>query len=281
MDLNRQDVGENILVGYFADYSGAEDAIHDLTEAGLSANQIGIATTDGVPESQLTDGASRHESFWSKVVNFFEGKDHSERETDPDFMRLDSSAYDERLRSGGVLVTVNFLSPEERQECEDILEEHGGKIEEGGVSRAAGVSESKTNLHGQNQGSRIQLLSEVLRVHKDRISKGEVRLRKEVVNENQTLEVPVSREELVIERNPAVSGAVPSRDIGSDQEVRVPLSEEQVRVEKKPIVKEEVRVGKKKVQESKRVNEQVKREELRVDNDADAKMIDQPKKGVA
>jgi uncharacterized protein (TIGR02271 family) len=112
------------------------------------------------------------------------------------------------------------------------------------------------------------------------VSKGEVRLCKEVVNENQTIEVPVTREELVIERVPAeASTSSPSAQIGSDREVRIPLTEEQVRVEKKPTVKEEIRVGKKKVQESKQVTEQVKREELRVDREGDV----QPdrKKGVA
>jgi uncharacterized protein (TIGR02271 family) len=74
-------------------------------------------------------------------------------------------------------------------------------------------------------------------------------------------------------------GAAASSQIGSEREIRVPLSEEQVRVEKRPIVKEEVTVGKKKVQESRQVNEQVKREELKVDREGD--VTRKPKKGVA
>jgi len=53
-----------------------------------------------------------------------------------------------------------------------------------------------------------------------------------VVTENQTVEVPVTREELVIDRIPAQAGTPASEAIGSNQEIRVPLSEEEVRVER-------------------------------------------------
>jgi uncharacterized protein (TIGR02271 family) len=114
---------------------------------------------------------------------------------------------------------------------------------------------------------RVQLFGEVLRVHKERINRGEVRLRKDVVTENQTIEVPVTREELVLERV-AVSGdtPAPSANIGGGQEIRIPLSEEKVRLEKEPVLREEVSVGKREVQDVARVSGDVRREELRVDD---------------
>ena len=68
---------------------------------------------------------------------------------------------------------------------------------------------------------RIQLFGEVLRVHKERISRGEVRLHKDVVTDRQTVEVPVTREELVLERVavPADTPA-PSANIGSGSSPR-------------------------------------------------------------
>jgi uncharacterized protein (TIGR02271 family) len=119
-------------------------------------------------------------------------------------------------------------------------------------------------------GDRVQLFGEVLRVHKERISRGEVRVRKDVVTENQTIEVPVTREELVLERV-AASPNTPasSADIGRSQEIRVPLSEDSVRVEKQPVVREEVKVGKREVSDVARVGDEVRREELRVDSDLD------------
>jgi uncharacterized protein (TIGR02271 family) len=118
---------------------------------------------------------------------------------------------------------------------------------------------------------RVQLFGEVLRVHKERINRGEVRVRKDVITENQTIEVPVMREELVLERV-AVSENTPasSANIGGSQEIRVPLSEEKVRLEKQPVVREEVSVGKRQVAGVETVNADVRREELRVDPDLEA-----------
>jgi uncharacterized protein (TIGR02271 family) len=123
---------------------------------------------------------------------------------------------------------------------------------------------------GEYDGDRVQLFGEVLRVHKERISRGEVRVRKDVVTENQTIEVPVTREELVLERV-AVSPNTPasSANIGRSQEIRVPLSEDSVRVEKQPVVREEVIVGKREVSDVARVGDELRHEELRVDSDVD------------
>jgi uncharacterized protein (TIGR02271 family) len=131
------------------------------------------------------------------------------------------------------------------------------------------VDRRPTNA-GEYTGDRVQLFGEVLRVHKERISRGEVRVRKDVVTENQTIEVPVTREELVLERV-AVSPNTPasSANIGRAQEIRVPLSEDSVRVEKQPVVREEVVVGKREVSDVARVGDEVRHEELRVDSDVD------------
>jgi uncharacterized protein (TIGR02271 family) len=71
-----------------------------------------------------------------------------------------------------------------------------------------------------------------------------------------------------------VSGqeAAKAGEIGSDKEIRVPLSEERARVEKQPIVSEEVRVGKRAVQKTERVSEDVRHEELRVDKQGDVEV---------
>ena len=101
---------------------------------------------------------------------------------------------------------------------------------------------------------RVQLFGEVLRVHKERISRGEVRVRKDVVTENQSIEVPVTREELVLERVGVPGNTpAPSAKIGNPQEIRVPLSEDKVRLEKQPVVREEVLVGKREVEDVARV----------------------------
>jgi uncharacterized protein (TIGR02271 family) len=106
------------------------------------------------------------------------------------------------------------------------------------------------------------------------VQRGEVRLRKEVVTENQNVQVPVTREELVIERTP-VEGRQATGQIGTEKEIRVPLSEERASVEKVPMVREEVRVGKRAVEDTRNITDQTRREELRVEKEGDVRELDE------
>ena len=97
----------------------------------------------------------------------------------------------------------------------------------------------------------------------------EATITKTPVTETKTVEVPVTHEEISVERRP-VSGtstsatAATDRPVESEQEIRVPLKQEQVQVTKQPYVKEEVAVKKKPVTETKTVSDQVTSEEVRV-----------------
>src|SRR5256885_6644657 len=154
-------------------------------------------------------------------------------------------------------------------EARTILQLDGGECRQSRFENASSARSMRaaSGVSGTEGDRRIQLRGEMLRTHKERVQRGEVQLRKDVVTQNQNIQVPVTREELVIERTPG-SGQV-SGEIGRDQEVRVPLSEERVRVEKQPVVNEEVRVGKRQVQSNKQVSDQVRHEELHVDKEGD------------
>ena len=118
---------------------------------------------------------------------------------------------------------------------------------------------------------RIQLREEQLRARTQRVQAGEVRVHKDIITEMKTIDVPVTREEVVIERRPvgrAVSGR--AADIGqSSQEIRIPVMEEQVTIEKTPVVREEVEIGKRTVTETQHLTGSVQHEELRVDAPTD------------
>ena len=118
------------------------------------------------------------------------------------------------------------------------------------------------------EGARIQVREEELQAHKQLVEAGEVRVRKEVVTEHRTIEVPVQREEVVIERH-APTGEPGASDLRPGEEIRVPVRKEQVTVEKRPVVKEEVTVGKRAVQGTERVGGEVRREEVRVEREGD------------
>lgn len=239
--------------------------------------------------------------FWHRVKNFFEGGDapepYAEERTRGDMatreVTTDSNIYDydpedfhqswgttsdrsrylgqQYARSGqGYIVSV--VASDRRAEAESILEANGadlGTADSYSGTETGAYSGQSTSTADLESPRRIQLYGEVLRVHRDRVQRGEARIRKETVTETQNVQVPVTREELVVERVP-VSGerAATGVNVGSDsEEIRVPLTEEVARVEKEPIMREQVEVGKRKITETENREETIRREELRVDED--------------
>jgi uncharacterized protein (TIGR02271 family) len=121
-----------------------------------------------------------------------------------------------------------------------ILERYGADTGLVHLNPAATPSTSANPATTSEGAQRLELLKEVLRVNKQRVQTGEVTLRKEVITETQTVEVPLMHEELVIERRPVTNPQAVTGEIGSGEEIRVQLSEERVTVEKQPVVREEV-----------------------------------------
>jgi uncharacterized protein (TIGR02271 family) len=94
---------------------------------------------------------------------------------------------------------------------------------------------------------------------------GEVSVRKRVRTDRESIEVPTRHEEVSVERVP-LSGEPSEAEIGED-EVRVPLTDEEVVVEKRPVAKEEVRIRKDVVEDTEMVEEDVRREEIDVEDE--------------
>lgn len=114
--------------------------------------------------------------------------------------------------------------------------------------------------------TRIPLIEERLNVSK-RTSTSEVTITKEPVTETKTVEVPVTHEELTVERRPASelsSTTTTERPVQSKMDTKVQLSKEDVQVTKEPYVKEEVVVKKKPVTETRTVSDTVTSEKIDV-----------------
>ena len=122
---------------------------------------------------------------------------------------------------------------------------------------------------------KIRLKEERLNVDKQNVKTGEVDIHKRTVEETRTIDVPVEREEVVIDRKPVKDGEVPAGDFDTDNdtdEIRIPIREEQVEVTKKPVVTEEVDIHKEKKHDTKHVSEEVRREELDVDTEGNVEV---------
>jgi uncharacterized protein (TIGR02271 family) len=115
-----------------------------------------------------------------------------------------------------------------------------------------------------DQERSLRLREEQLQANKERVQAGEVTLHKDVVEEQKTLNVPVTHEEVYVERRDANVGQVDNAPIGQDEMISVPVSEEQVNVTKQAVVTGEVSVGKRAVTENQQVSDTVQREEARV-----------------
>ena len=120
----------------------------------------------------------------------------------------------------------------------------------------------------EESGRTVELREEELQARTRPVEAGEVRIGKEVVTEQRTMEVPVTREEVEIERRP-VDRQPSDRPIGEGETISVPVREEQVTVEKRPVVTEEIRVGKQEVQDTEQVSGTVRREEARIEREGD------------
>lgn len=265
------------------------------------AHRGGSSAGSGSATSSVKNAASnvgaKAEGVWDKVKNFFEGgsaepyaTERSEGDLGTRTITSDNYDYDhsdfhnnltglnvpeDRSRylghrfgsdENGAVVTVN--AGPRNSEAEAILRQYGADLGENAStydysSAPARSTGTQTGVEGTQN---IQLLGEILRVQKERISRGEVTLRKEVITENQTVQVPVTREELVIERHAADGSTPASGTVGETGEIRIPLTEERASIDKSTVVREEVSVGKRAVEETRDLSGQVSREELVVED---------------
>ena len=112
---------------------------------------------------------------------------------------------------------------------------------------------------------------EELKVGTTERESGRVRLRKYVVTDEVTKTVPVKREEVRLEREPITDANVGDAMDGpaiSDEEHEVVLHEEEVVSEKRAVPKERVRLDKDVKVDEETVSEEVRREQVEVDQGA-------------
>jgi uncharacterized protein (TIGR02271 family) len=185
----------------------------------------------------------------------------------------DARHFDRGFQEGGVLVTVQ--ADQDAALARQALIESEADL---GPAHAAMRTSAAPATHGAD---RLELREEQLDVDTEQVRAGEVRLRKETVTEQRTIDVPVTREEVVIERHDVAGREAGAGAIGDDEDIRIPLMEEEVRVEKTPVVREEITARKRQVQDAKRVSETVRREEARIESQGDARISETSGSGEA
>lgn len=114
----------------------------------------------------------------------------------------------------------------------------------------------------------VVVRNEELDVHTERRAAGQVRLRKRTTTRTETVEVPVTREEIVIEREPVDPDSAEARDADAGQDEVVVDIQEEVPVVRKNVTAEKVSVDKATVQDTETVSDTVRHDDIQVDRDA-------------
>jgi uncharacterized protein (TIGR02271 family) len=128
-----------------------------------------------------------------------------------------------------------------------------------------GVNQSRGDDLEDEDELRVQRTEEELAAGTREREAGRLKVRKRVRTDREQIEVPTRHEEVSVERVP-VEGEATEAEIGED-EVVVPVTEEEVVVGKRAVAKEEVRIRKDVVEDTEVVEEDVRREEIEVEDE--------------
>jgi len=198
----------------------------------------------------------------------------------------DAKYYESELTAGRTIVTVHAGT--RRTEVMQVIRDHGGydtasrstASAVGSTATAVRSSVNRTDVDSTRTGAAgnaVQAREEKLRVQKTPVQTGEAVVRKEVHTDHKIIDVPVTREELVIERRRPDGRQVSSGSVSEGQEIRIPISEEQVSVQKETVVVEEVLVGKRQVKDHEHIDETLRKEEIKVETRGDVTVNDKRK----
>lgn len=139
-----------------------------------------------------------------------------------------------------------------------------------GLGRGADLQgrDTERRVEGRAEDISVPLHKEELDVIKRDTQAGEVRVRKDVVEEEKVMDVPVRRERVRVERREVTDRPAMGATF-QEETVVVPLRAEEVEVHKRPVVDEEVVIHKDAVEDERRVAETVRREKVDISSEGD------------
>ena len=123
----------------------------------------------------------------------------------------------------------------------------------------------KAEVSSVGSGEYLTRSEEQLHVGTEKVQTGRARLRKVVVTEQQTVTIPVTREEVRLVREPIAPGDTVDATIG-EAAAEVVLTEERVVVSKETVPVERVRLGTVTITEQREVTEAVRKEKIELED---------------
>ncbi|RAV34572.1 PRC and DUF2382 domain-containing protein [Corynebacterium heidelbergense] len=204
----------------------------------------------------------------------------------------------DRIADAPSLDVDNGLTPEEQNRVYEHYGVHGSEDteryatdnrgetnthrEEAATTATTGVGTHTEQRHvadrdhaATNNDGEIIRSEERMNVSKENVATGRARLRKYVVTDKETVEVPVTREEVRVERTPisADEAANYKGHIG-EESAEVTLHEERVNVSKESVPVEKVNLSKEQITDTERHSEELRKEQIDTDGVTDLKHDD-------
>lgn len=249
------------VIATFHDLDSAREAERALRAASVSSTIALVENDQETMEGKRgsdAHGSTNHRKV--SIGNFFHRLFGSDNDWDD---RNETHSYfRERYAAKNHLLIVRDSS--DAALSRQIMQENGGTIEERG-----GLLFEQELSRLDNDERVMKLHEEQLLARKERVQTGEVLVRKEIVEDTKTIEVPITREELVIKRRhlhgEALPGSIDDAEMDESDEIRIPVIEEQVQLEKQVVLTEEVVVAKRRIEDTKVVSDTVRHEEARIE----------------
>jgi len=119
---------------------------------------------------------------------------------------------------------------------------------------------------------KVQIREEQLHPETERVTAGDVEIRKDVVSERQTKDVPLTHEEVEVNYHP-VDRRPADRPIGESETIQVPVHKEEITgVKKETVVTGEIDIRKRQERETEQISDTVRREEPHIAKEGDLRV---------
>ncbi|WP_282920540.1 YsnF/AvaK domain-containing protein [Ignavigranum ruoffiae] len=284
------------VYGTYPNADAADKAINELINRGVDPSAIHLAANPDVLDrldtninvidsTELAHGAQEDKRSWFDKLFGIDQPEAAEEE-------IDYTAYQDSFDREEILVLVdshyeadayrmgeagvdgmNFKEPLDQRADVTAIDGNPHYREKDFASHDELSKRDQDDIAYSNK----DVDTETIRLHEERLrprtvehDAGEVKISKEVVEETQTVEVPVRREEVHITRTNHPTDVDADADHQFTEEtIVVPVSEEEVVVDKDVVVTDELNVDRVQKTDYETVSDTTRREEINVDGDVD------------
>jgi uncharacterized protein (TIGR02271 family) len=266
-------------VGIGAAGGGATGAAIGTAVAGPIGTAVGAvigAVAGGLAGKSVAEGIdpTAEDAYWRDAHNT---QPYAQGRTYDEFAPAYRTGYEGFTRHSSEAKRFEDAEPKLRADYESHLSSSGTGMANRaklGWEEAKHAAKAAWSRVERGEAVRVPITEEQVAVGKREVEGGAVRLRKEVHTETVNTPVTLRREEVIVERvAPGTPGAVPD-DAFTEGEIRVPLKQEEAVVQKTAHVTGEVRLRKNVEHETQNVQETIRKEEVHVENEGQARVRD-------